>query len=82
MIVADIIRAAIPGASDELCEFVLWERTVFPCDGIDARTLYKTASRTRRAAEHGIKLCDFCDNRAIFTGLCRQCHEAMCGERI
>ena len=30
MIIADIIREYFPDATDEFCEFVLWEKTGYP----------------------------------------------------
>jgi hypothetical protein len=62
----EIIRKAIPGASDGLCEHVLWGRTPFPCGAITARSLYSAARRVKRAADHGHELCDLCDN--VVTG--------------
>ena len=58
-----IIRAAIPNASDEECDFVLWNRTAFPFQ-FKAKSLYKSASSFQRAHNNNIRLCDFCDNKA------------------
>jgi hypothetical protein len=61
---ADCVRAAIPDASDDLCNHIIWGRTPYPFMKLTARDFYKAASRWRRAAEHGIRLCDFCDRLA------------------
>ena len=73
-----IVRAAIPGASDALCEYVLWERTPFPVGRVTASSIYRAASRVVRAMEHGRVLCDFCDNEVTEGGhLCRTCRAAL-----
>lgn len=72
----EVIRAAIPGASDEVCEHVLWERTPFPCSSVTARRLYRAADGAARAAKNGIELCGCC-HRVAEAGqlLCRRCGE-------
>jgi hypothetical protein len=60
----EVIRAAIPGASDELCNWVLWERTAWPMERPSARALYRAASGLRRAEARGEVLCDFCNRLA------------------
>ena len=59
-----IIRAAIHDASDEVCEWILWERTPYPMGAIDVRSLYKAAARVQRAANGKKRLCEFCDRLA------------------
>lgn len=75
---AEIIRAAIPGATDSDVEHVLWGRTPFPFAPLTARSLYRAASRFRRATAHGISLCDFCD-RIAQPGdwVCSSCRDAL-----
>lgn len=74
---AQVIRAAIPGADDSLCEYILWERTPFPCGPIWARDIYAAASRWRRADVRGVRLCEFCD-RIAETGLtCASCEAGL-----
>jgi len=60
----DCIRAAIPEASDALCDHIMWGRTPFPFAKLGAREFYKAASRYQRAASNNIRLCDFCDRLA------------------
>lgn len=62
---ADCIRAAIPDASDALCDHIMWGRTPFPFLKLGARAFYKAASRYHRAARNNIRLCDFCDRPAV-----------------
>ena len=57
-----IIRAAIPGASENLCSHVLWSRTAYPLH-CTPRLLYKAASRLGRARKNGIVLCELCNNK-------------------
>ena len=45
----DVIKAAIPGADEFVCDHVLWGRTPFPMGKVTARSLYRAASRLRRA---------------------------------
>lgn len=61
---ADVIRMAIPNADEGTCDHVLWGRTAYPFGNVTARTLYRAAARVRRAGEHGLRLCDFCDRVA------------------
>lgn len=56
-----VIRAAIPGADDELCDYVLWKRTRFPFDG-SPRTIYECARRWQRSR---VPLCETCDRPAL-----------------
>lgn len=75
-----VIQAAIPNASPELCDFVLWERTPYPMGKVTARSLYRAASRLRRAQEHGILLCEMCDwpgKERGFVIICERCAEAL-----
>lgn len=73
-----IIQAAIPGASADLCEHIIWGRTPFPCGPITAKSLYQAARRFKRAADHGIQLCDFCDNIAAKgEWCCEKCNAAL-----
>lgn len=69
-----IIRAAIPDASDEECDYVLWSRTPFPIGKVTAKSIYKAASRVLRAFNHKRRLCECCDNE-ITNGkyLCDRC---------
>ena len=75
---SDIVRAAIPDASDELCNHVLWGRTAFPFVQLTARDLYRAASAFWRAQERGNQLCDMC-HRLEQPGrwLCVKCDKAM-----
>lgn len=74
----EIVRCAIPDADDELCSHVLWGRTAFPFTRMTARTLYRAASRVRRAKEHGIELCTFCDRIAEPNSWeCKGCSDAL-----
>lgn len=73
-----IVRAAIPGATDEQCDYVLWSRTPFPIGRISAQSLYKAASRVRRAYEHNRVLCECCDNEITHGEyLCSRCSGAL-----
>ena len=75
MNVSQIIRAAIPEASDELCEHILWSRTPFPVGAVNAKSLYCAASRLDRAHKHGLVLCEFCDNVRTHKWTCDRCEE-------
>ena len=61
---AEVIRRAIPGATDMECEHILWGRTPFPVGAVTARRLYEAADRYRRATAAGRRLCEHCDNMA------------------
>ena len=76
MDIRTIIRAAIPDATDEACEWILWERTPYPMGAIDARSVYKAASRMQRAANHKLRLCELCD-RVAEPGkwICHRCED-------
>ncbi len=78
MLINDIIRAAIPDASEATCEYILWGRTPFPVGKITAKSVYRAAARIRRCSERGIKLCDFCDNIAEKgRWACVRCNEVL-----
>ena len=80
MQIQEIIKAAIPRASDALCEHIIWGRTAYPFAQITARVLYRAASRYKRAHDHGFRLCDFCD-RQVERGhfVCPSCNKALRG---
>lgn len=59
----EVIRAAIPGATEELADHVLWSRTQFPFKRLTAKDIYKAASGYKRAYDRQIDLCDFCDHK-------------------
>ena len=75
---ADVIRAAIPGADDATVEHVIWARTPFPMTAVNAREIYRAASRLHRAERNGVRLCDWCD-RIARSGdwTCAQCDDAL-----
>ncbi len=58
-----IIKAAIPEANESIVDYVMWERTPWPIGSVTAKQLYKIAGRLKRAADKGVRLCDFCDNK-------------------
>lgn len=72
-----VIRAAIPNASEELCEHIVWGRTPFPFAKVPAQALYKAASRYARAKQNNVSLCDWCDNKATIRDLCANCAKAL-----
>lgn len=74
---ADFIRAAIPTASDSLCDHIMWGRTPYPFTRLGARDFYKAASRYHRAAMNGIRLCDFCDKPAVDGWNCQSCLDGL-----
>ena len=63
--IADVIRAAIPDADQDLCDHILWGRTAYPFEKLSAQKLYKAADRFRRANANGLRLCEFCDGLAM-----------------
>lgn len=74
----EIIRAAIPNATEELAEEILWGRTPFPIGRVSAKDLYKAASRFERAAKNEIALCDFCNNKVTGVyAVCDSCNKAL-----
>lgn len=77
MLISDVIKAAIPGADESLCEYVLWERTHYPFAPLTAREIYRAANRFKRAADANKRLCDLCDRLATEGYLCDQCRSAL-----
>jgi hypothetical protein len=80
MTIDQIVKQYFPDADEGFIEYVLWHRTAFPCGIIgnsyedDVRNACKVL---KDAQDKGIKLCDFCDDPAIFGKLCQKCHDAM-----
>ena len=78
MDVRTIIRYAIPNASDEVCEWIIWDRTAYPFVPLTAKEIYKAAARVQRATNGKKQLCDLCDRLAEpKMGLCKKCREAL-----
>lgn len=78
MLLSDVIKAAIPEADESLCEYMLWERTPYPFGQVTAKSLYRAASRVKRARERKRTLCDFCDNEVTGEAhLCHRCETAL-----
>jgi hypothetical protein len=78
----DAIRAAMPDATDELCDFIVWSRTPYPFTPLTARDFYRAASRWGRATAKGVALCECCD-RAMASEeewLCAGCRGALDGK--
>ena len=70
----EVVRAAIPNADAALAHDILWSRTPFPIGRVSVRELYIAADRVRRAGEHKLRLCEFCDRKAEGQDtLCRIC---------
>lgn len=74
---ARIIYAAIPNAPDFVVDHIIWGRTPYPFAEVTAKSLYKAASRYKRASDNGIQLCDLCDRPAIANDLCNICRTAL-----
>ena len=68
-----IIKAAIPDASDDLIDHIIWDRTAYPFERMTPRLLYRAASRWRRASEGGKQLCEMCDRIAVTRFMCGPC---------
>ena len=76
--VAEVVRAALPDANEELCDFILWCRTPFPAGAISAKSLYQAARRWGRAQDHNLRLCEMCDRLAEpGKDLCQNCDVAL-----
>lgn len=73
----DIVRAAIPNASEGLVNYMLWGRTSFPFTSVSARDLYKAASGYKRAWDGGKQLCDLCHIADYDKYTCKSCEDAL-----
>jgi hypothetical protein len=75
---AQVVKAAVPGASDDFIEHIIWGRTPYPCGAITAKSLYKAASQYNRAYQHHIRLCDWCHRPAELNDyMCKHCNDAL-----
>jgi len=78
MEIKEIIQNAIPGANDDVCEFIMWARTPYPAGAVSAKSLYRAADRFRRANSNGLRLCDMCDRIAMPKRcVCKKCDDAL-----
>ena len=76
--IQDVIRAAIPGAPKDLCEFILWERTSYPFGRLTAQKIFKAASGFARAGANGRALCEMCRRLSVPQKfLCERCQSAL-----
>ena len=77
----ELIKAAIPGCSDETAAYVLWNRTPFPFDA-EPKMLFKKARGYARACASGRQQCELCDNLARpGEWECQSCYDALTSHR-
>jgi hypothetical protein len=69
----ELAKAALPGASNEDADYVLWNHTAFPFE-TSPRALYRSLSSYRRAAANGRRLCTTCNNIAVDEWSCARCN--------
>jgi hypothetical protein len=70
----DVVRAAMPDATEEDAEFIVWARTPFPMVEGAARNIYRAASGWARATRNGRVLCDLCWRAVTGEGMtCETC---------
>ena len=75
---AEIVRAAIPDASEADCEHVLWGMTPFPFGRVFPKEIFRAASRLRRAGANGVRLCEHCDQQSSPDDrVCEKCAAAL-----
>lgn len=80
MTIDEIIKNAIPDATDELCERIILTRVPYPMGAMTAKSLWKAAYRHKRATEKGLRLCDLCDGIvAPGKSVCEKCDRALRG---
>jgi hypothetical protein len=79
MNIAQIITNAIPDVDEKGIDYIMWERTPYPCGSLTARDLYTIARRTQRAYFNKIRLCDFCNRKIDIKKetLCVNCSKKM-----
>jgi hypothetical protein len=75
--IGDIIKTGFPDASDSDMDYIMWSRTSYPFELIEAKDIYKEASRVYRAKQKGNRLCDFCNAIARNNGTCSKCNALM-----
>ena len=69
-------RTIEPTLTDAQSDYLLWERTCFPCGGL--RTIYRQLSSAIRATRNGIHVCELCHNKVepgVFN--CASCERAL-----
>lgn len=72
----DLAKAVLPGATDDIADYALWNRTPFPFDK-NPRVLFKCLDGWRRACANGRQLCDFCHRTAVDGWTCERCSAAL-----
>lgn len=78
MIALDVVRAAIPNATQRDAEHIVWGRTPFPFAAVSPRSLYKAAAGYQRAVAKGVTLCDHCERPAVpGKWECKLCRDAL-----
>jgi hypothetical protein len=64
MTYADIVRHFDSTASDDVADFILWEKTAFPMGGV--RVVTKQIHQAVRAARNGLECCEGCGAKKPF----------------
>lgn len=77
--IAEVVKAAIPDATPEIIDWVLWERTPYPCGKVSAKKIYKASSSFVRASVSGIKQCELCSKGRVFGEgfVCSRCKKQL-----
>lgn len=77
----ELAKAAMPGATDEEADYVLWNHTPFPFE-TSPRVLYKRVAGYRRACANGKRQCETCFRLAKGGDWnCERCAEILRGAR-
>lgn len=75
----DLVRRFFPNATDDECEFFLWETTAYPMGGL--MTIARQLKQNKKAVDNNQSVCPCCgksfdnDGKVSFYDVCRPCHE-------
>lgn len=64
-----------PDATEEYIDYIVIERTGYPCFFAKGVTLEMQVKEYAEALKLGVELCEFCNNPAEHGALCGDCHK-------
>lgn len=80
----EIVREYFPDIDDDQIEYIVWNRTGYPCfwKGDPEESLRESLAEYKVVVDKGIHPCTFCNNEAFVDDLCKVCYDVFAQMRM